>query len=1845
MKHRKEGASAPLASLDATRAELVALLLGRDRDPQRIPRRYPPDAVGPLSFGQEALWFLAELDPDSPAYHVPLAFRIDGPLDERALSVAVAELAARHETLRTRFDMRNGRPVQVVDTSDAAPTLRVVDAPDGDDALRQAMEDEAARPFDLARDHAWRVTLFRRSELAWSLSITLHHIVCDTHSVAVLMRDLAALYRAAIANEPCALPGLDIQYADFALWQRARSGDAATAGQLAFWKAKLADLPRVSLPTDSPRPERPGFAGEQSFTALPPAIVAGLRELARAEGATLFMLLVAMVQRVLSRWSGQRDVTVGTPVASRTARQTEDLVGYFANTVLLRTRLDGVPTFRELLRSVRQTALDAYANQDVPFERVVAETHAQGDLARASLFQVMVVLQQADATLPAFPEVGLSPVAIGRRGAKFDLSLEFFEHDGGLAIRWEYAAGLFRAATIERLGRDFAELAAQAVAEPDRAFEGGDAMGVARGPDVPIDTRRLVHELFEDRVRQAPDAVAASLDDVAWSYAGLNERANRFAHELIARGVGPGAVVGLVFPRSLELVVALLGTLKAGAAYLPFDVDAPEARLRELIADARVALVATAPSMERALARAAGATPWCVVESDAFSIRPATDPRPRASAADLAYVIYTSGSTGKPKGVETSHAALLNRLLWMQDAYRIDAADRVLQKTPYTFDVSVWEFLWPLMNGATLVLARPDGHRDAHYLRETIRERSITVLHFVPSMLAAFLAQSPDGKGCPSLRQVICSGEALPASLAARCFDAYPDIRLHNLYGPTEAAIDVTSFECRAGDESPSVPIGMPIWNTQAHILDERLREVAPGSTGELYLGGMGLARGYRRRAALTAAAFVPDPFGTTPGGRLYRTGDLARRDADGRIEYLGRVDHQVKIRGVRIEPGEIEAAVLDTPWARECAVVVRERDGRRELVACVRPPDGIAIDARRMRAALRKALPEHLVPATVETWARLPLTANGKLDRRALMEGATAPTPEPAEVPTSDDLETQLSRIWADVLGRADIDPRAGFFDTGGDSILAVAVARRVAESLDPSFRVTDLFRHPTVRSMAARLRQVGSMRGEPATASAEGAAPAAHVPSYAGCVAIVGASAHVPGAEDIATLWDNLSNGRETIQFLTPAQARHAGVPDDLLADPGYVGARATIEGKASFDAAFFRVTARDAELIDPQARHLLEHAWRAVEDAGYRASDIPDTAVFMSASSTFYHAAAFTQAKAVLERSDEYVSWIWAQPGTLPTLVSHKLGLTGPSLFVHSNCSSSLSALACAYRSILSGESTRALVGAATILPYAPLGYLHQPGLHFSSDGHLKAFDRDADGMVSGEGVVVLLLKRADEAIADGDHIYAMLRGIALNNDGADKAGFYAPSAAGQAAVIDTLLRTTGIDAESIGYVEAHGTGTPLGDPIEFGALCEAYRRHTDRTGFCGLGSIKSNMGHLDTAAGLAGCLKVMLSLGHARIPPTLHFKAANAQIDLAGSPFRVVDRLADWPAGPTPRRAALSSFGIGGTNAHAVFEEWIEPTDVDRFADDAPRLLPLSARGQAQLDAYARALLAFLDGIDDGNGRAMLDRVAFTLQIGREEMSHRLAVVATSLDEARERLRRHVTGEAAVDGVYLGKAEHVMAAGDKRIEGALDAWLAGGATRLLPEAWVEGAAWDWKRLYGERTPRRLSLPTYPFDRQDYWIGGATPPASLVVGGEATTDVVSARETWFRVETPQASTVVRRVLLVASTVALADRCAQTWRMHHLDDDAVAMGLDDADADGWQRAFVEAGTRHGAFDAIVYAGGMSRAADEVATMDALRFAQALAASGIAFDRLLLCVAYDDARSQAHAESWIGLE
>jgi len=871
------------------RDELLARLLGPAGAPAAPAPAIRADRTArlPLSPAQQRIWVLDQLRPGGTEYVVTAAWRLTGPLDPGRLRDCWRTIVARHEILRTTYPEHEGVPEQLVGEP-GEPDLAVLDAPDVEVATREA----ASVPFDLARDRPLRVRLLRQSETEYVLLLVVHHIAYDGWSTSVLGRELGALYAGETLPEP------RIQYADFAAWHREHVASERVGGQLDFWRERLAGVAPLTLPTDRPRPPVHDPRGEILRFTLDGSLGTAITALGREHRATTFMVLLAGYQILLSRYSGQSDLTVGTPVAGRTRAETQDLVGLFLNTLVLRATVDSARTFVDFLADVRQDTLDAYANQDAPFERLADELSPERDLSRNPLFQAMLVLQNTgDASFTAAGLHG-EPVHSPWHSAKFDLTLELTEQpDGGFAGVLEYPVALFDRTTVARLGGHFTELLRGIVADPGARIADlpwlspGEQAELAQWHEtaVPFAGGTLL-DLFAEGV--AAGGIAVVADGAEVSYADLDARSNQAAHRLRRLGVLPESVVGVRLERGLEMVVALLGILKAGAAYLPLDPDYPEARRQFMIEDSGARIVVEPGELT-------GLTePVSPVE---VLVRP----------ENAAYVIYTSGSTGRPKGVVVEHRGIVNRLRWMQDEYGLTRQDRVLQKTPFGFDVSVWEFFWTLSAGATLVMARPGGHRDPEYLAEALA--GITTVHFVPSMLRAFLTGPRE---LPALRRVLCSGEALPDELADR-FHRLLGSELHNLYGPTEASVDVTATQCLPGEP---VTIGRAIANTRIHLIGPDLREVPIGVPGELTIAGVQLARGYLNRPSLTAERFVPDPFARTPGERLYRTGDLARRLPDGRIEYLGRLDHQVKIHGNRIELGEVEAALLAHPDLRAAA-------------------------------------------------------------------------------------------------------------------------------------------------------------------------------------------------------------------------------------------------------------------------------------------------------------------------------------------------------------------------------------------------------------------------------------------------------------------------------------------------------------------------------------------------------------------------------------------------------------------------------------------------------------------------------------------------------------------------------------------------------------------------------------------------------------------------------------------------------------------------------------------------------------------------------------------------------------
>jgi amino acid adenylation domain-containing protein len=1079
--------------LAAARQELLRRRLEGAAAPAADPNAIRPrggDGPAPLSFAQQRLWVLHQINPRDTSYNEIAPFRVVGALDVPALERAVREVLRRHEVLRSAFAQEDGDAVQRVADLPAPALvpedLAGLDAGAREAALRERMRREMRAPYDLARGPLLRASLLRMAEQEHVLLIGLHHAVTDGWTRGVLLRELRTLYGAFARGEASPLPPLPVQYGDFAAWQRQRLEGEALRQRLEWWKQHLAGAPAVlDLPADHPRPAAQSFRGGYRTLRLPMERLEALRALGREEGGTLFMVLMSAFQVLLARWSGQHDLVVGTPVAGRERQEVEGLMGCFVNTLALRGDLSGDPPFRELLRRTREASVAAFARQDVPFERVVEELRPERTTAHSPIFQAMFTLQVAPG--PAANPDGLiiRPMAFDRTTAKFDVLLDAFEGETGLILGLEYATDLFEASTAARMLSHLDTLLAGAAADPGTRIsalpllddEDRARLAAWNATERAYPPADGLHRAFEAQALRTPDAVALVAEEGTLTYAQLDARANRIARRLAALGVGRGARVGVCLERGAGMVASLLAVMKAGAAYVPLDPGYPAARLEGMLEDADVgALVTESRLADRLPAHGAAVL---ALDADAATIdAESAAPVDVDADPDLpVYVIFTSGSTGRPKGAANAHRGVLNRLFWMQEAYGLTADDVVLQKTPFSFDVSVWEFFWPLMTGARLVVARPEGHRDPAYLAGLIEREGVTTVHFVPSMLAAFLDAAGAAR-CGSLRRVVCSGEALSAELVAR-FHARmpPSAELHNLYGPTEAAVDVTYHPCSRGDARRTVPIGRPVANTQVHVLEPSGEPAPVGVPGELHIGGVQVGLGYLGRPALTSERFVPDPFGG-PGARLYRTGDRARWTAEGVVEYLGRLDFQVKVRGLRIELGEIEAALVAHPSVREAVAAVRAAPAGDPLLVAYVVADGGGADAEALREHLGRSLPEYMVPSAFVTLDALPLSPNGKLDRRALPDPDFAARTRPYVAPRSP-VERVVAGIWAELLKAERVGVDDDFFALGGHSLLAVQAAARAQDAFGVEIPLGYVFSQPTVAGLSAALS------ADPATGS----------------------------------------------------------------------------------------------------------------------------------------------------------------------------------------------------------------------------------------------------------------------------------------------------------------------------------------------------------------------------------------------------------------------------------------------------------------------------------------------------------------------------------------------------------------------------------------------------------------------------------------------------------------------------------------------------------------------------------------------------------------------------------------
>lgn len=1618
-------------------AATIAALRDTVSPPPTDPPPESPSDWQPLSSIQEQMWFVQSLSPDSTAFHCPAAFLLRGDLDEDRLRSALRALQSRHPLLRARFALRQGQPRQQIADAPTFDLQRVPDAPSSA-PTHEILAGLARRPFDLQQSAA-AAWLLRTALQEHVFLLVLHHLITDGWSLEQLLRELSAEYRQLPVTPP------RYSYFDYVSGVRQRAQSAALATAESYFLRDLAGAPPSSeLPTEWPRPRTPTLRGALLPFTLPPMVRRRMQPLLQAEGCTASVFLFSALFALLHRYSGQRDLLIGMPYAGRDIPGSGALQGPLLNLLPIRITLPdsaGQATFRSLVRSVRGKTQAAYAHSQLPFARLREQLGGARDSSRHPLFQLAFAPQPGQRAGLELPGLQVQSVLVDPGKSPYDLTLYAWPDsdggmrgDSGIYCEVEYASDLYSRATIERLIDHFGRLLLAGCDRPDtplgelpllsdaerrqiiESWSGQPARRVEE--EAPL---RLPIELFAERVQAQPHAEAIRCGSQVLSYAQLDRASDRIAQALLARGIGRESLVALACPRGPAAIAGILGVWKAGAAYVPLDPSYPQARLDFMLQDSRATLVLSVPESAELAGRDRPQLDLTTLMADEGGGNPDIPvPLPGGASDALAYVIYTSGSTGQPKGVLIEQRSLATLARAIPDAFPLPAGGRLLQFASLSFDWSVAEVLIALTQGGTLVIPAQRTPLAGPELAEFLAREQIHQVLLPPSVLA----QLPD-RPLPALQLLLVGGERCPAHLVERFAR---NRRFRNAYGPTEATIVATVYECQpqtstnmVGESRAADPaIGRPLPGAVVYVLDASGRLVPPLVTGELHIGGGGLARGYHARPELTAERF---PRAVTDvDQRLYRTGDLARFRTDGTLEFLGRRDDQRKLRGFRIELGEIEAALRHQAGVQSAAALVDGEGAEARLLAYVvrdaaqlenpaSVPDPEFLG--ELRRALRAELPPQLVPAELIVLPKLPLTENGKLDQAALPRHAQDVADGMA---TQNAWESLVAEIWSAVLGRP-VPRTANFFDVGGSSLRLIEVQARLEAKLGTRIPLSELFANPTIEAMGTLIA-----RGRPATpdsapsavapavsrdlASGRGARPQSDVSQS---IAIIGMSGRFPKAPDIATFWRNLRDGVDSITQLTAEELLLSGVPPAVVKNPSYVRARGLIADEDGFDATLFGMGAHEAERTDPQHRIWLECALSALEDAGCNPQRYPGLiGVFAGVGSPDY---LLRWPSAGGDPLTSYQLIIGNDKDFVATRTAYKLGLRGPCMSVQTACSSSLVAVALACQQLLSFQCDMAIAGGASLGVPTRVGYWYRDGMILSPDGRCRAFDARAQGTVPADGAGAVVLKRLEEAQADGDDIYAVIRGVALNNDGENKVGFTAPSVPGQVDVITRALVAAGLTPRDITLIEAHGTGTALGDPIEFAALDQVFRAGGAPAGHCALGSAKTYVGHMNCAAGIAGLIKAVLSIRNRALPALLHFEKPNPEIKLADSPFYINTQLKSWTRSG-PLAAGVSSFGIGGTNAHVIVSE--APPRQSPPPRARAVVIPISAASQPVVRRIGSDLAAYLEQ----QPQSLVD-LAQTLQIGRIERRHRHMVVARSAADAIRKLRDQISPQLKPD----------------------------------------------------------------------------------------------------------------------------------------------------------------------------------------------------------------------------------
>ena len=1585
------------------------------RSTLRARRTEGMDEVYPLSTVQRHFWILQQLDPENSTYHVVSLFRIKGRIQNALIERSINRIVSRHSVFRTGFQSTGDGLIQIVIPEMKIPVENMAVPPginiDSEIDCINLVGPCVSKPFALENPPLLRCAVFSANAVQHLLLVVAHHIIFDPLSKNLFLTELSENYRRLTDNKKNP-EKTAAQYFDYSLWQNQPKRKARVSTMASFWQKELSDSDgHLHLPTDFKRPATQAHKGAAVHADLPQGLSENLKRIAEKNGIPVFIFLLTAYYILLSRYSRQTDITIGIPFDIRRKDKFKNTLGCFLHILPARTYLSDNPEVGILWDRVEMMMARADKNKEIPFEKIVEILAPVTEPSWNPIFQTGFSFEDSIEFQLYGSEV--QSVNFHPGGARLDLFVTFRRDPGGkLTGVFEYDTELFRAETIERITKHFTALLADSIAHPEKSIAELQMMDADERNQICIQNNSTEKELppvssfislFEQRVRLHEQSTAVAFQDKKMSYHALNQRANQIARHLIHLGAGKGNIVGVCLERSMEMLAAILGVLKCGAAYLPLDPEFPRQRRDYILSHSGVQIFLTEEKFRSEFSSGTlMETVFIDTDGPVISINSDQDLQNAPLPDQPAYVMYTSGSTGNPKGVQVRHGSVLNFLWSMKEQPGLADRDIFAAVTTISFDISVLELFLPLITGAGIVLVDKRTAMDGAALSRCLQQHNVNTMQATPTTWRLLLAA---GWTCDREFKILCGGEALPDDLV-KSLTVMSD-NVWNMYGPTETTVWSTCYKFPVDDKN--IMIGKPIANTQVFILDDHLHPVPLGVPGELYIGGKGVSKGYLNDSELTKERFIPNPLPEFQNSVIYKTGDVCRLLADGNIQYIDRVDFQVKIRGYRIELGEIENRIRKDPTVRDCMVIAEKDDDENKYLVCyvIERVKG-TFSANRTRSYLKEVLPGYMIPEIYILLDSFPLTPNNKLDRKALPKSDHhRPDLSQQYIPARTGMEKMLEKIWKKILRFDRVGIADNFFDLGGNSLLAMYMTQSLIREANMVLPIVKLFEFPTIKKLAEFLEHKSSETSfidDIRSRAAKQSRKRSLLDSNAGKIAVIGMAGRFPGADTIDQLWENLCNKIESISFFEKDELG-PGIDPDMVNDPDYVMARGIIRDADKFDAAFFGINPNEAKIIDPQQRVFLELAWAAMENAGYDPDSCQGVVgVYAGVGDNYYYPTNLLPNSDILKMVGSLAVEYGNIKDYIATRISYCLNLTGPSVNVNTACSTGLSVIDAAFKALLNFECDMALAGAVDISIPQKHGFLHEVNGTFSKDGHCRPFDSRASGTLFCDGAGIVVLKRLSDALEDKDRIYAVIRSTAINNDGSNKISFLAPSVEGQSRVIAMAQVQAGVNPAQISYIEAHGTGTPIGDPIEIEALTKVFRLYTDKKQFCHIGSIKGNIGHPTNASGVAGLIKAALCLYHEKIPATLHFTNPNPNIDFADSPFKVASELIEWKRNDEPRIAGISSFGFGGTNVHAIIEE-APPVTEGRGKGKPRQLILLSAKTQTALDKMTNNLAAHLE--DDK--KTSLEDTAYTLQTGRKHFGHRRFVVARNREEAVKNLR--------------------------------------------------------------------------------------------------------------------------------------------------------------------------------------------------------------------------------------------